>query len=87
MYMALHIADPEVNSLVNDLAKLEGTTKTEALRRLLRKTIADREKERKRAGFLDFAADLVSNARNKGVAPVTKQEMDDLWGMSELDGD
>jgi hypothetical protein len=91
-YMALHIADIEVTILVSDLAKIEGTTKTEALRRLLRKAIAERQTEQKRAGFREFALSVAAEARGNSVAPSTKQEMDDLWGesgqgMNDSDGD
>ena len=79
MYMALHIADPEVTELVTELAKSEGTNKTEALRRLLRKTMAARQKAMTRAGFREFAAGLMAEARLKRIAPATKAEIDDLW--------
>jgi hypothetical protein len=86
MYMALHIADNEVSSLATEFAKLEGTTKTEALRRLLREAVADLKKREKRAGFLELAEEISQQARREGVKPVTKKEMDDLWGMDILDG-
>jgi hypothetical protein len=79
MYMALHIADDEVTRLATDLAKSEGTTKTEALRRLLRKTMAERKKAMTRAGFRQFALGLMAEARLKKTAPATKAEMDALW--------
>jgi hypothetical protein len=85
--MGMHIADPEVIRLVAALAKSEGTTKTEALRRLLRKTMADRQKEMTRAGFRKFATGLMAEARLKKIAPASKAEMDDLWGMKHSDGD
>ena len=79
MYMALHIADTDVTRLVADLAKSEGTTKTEALRRLLRKTMAERQKDMTRAGFREFALGLMAEARLKRIARAGKAEMDDLW--------
>lgn len=79
MYMALHIADADVTRLVTDLAKSEGTTKTEALRRLLKKTMAERQRDVTRAGFREFALGLMAEARLKKTAPATKAEMDDLW--------
>jgi hypothetical protein len=79
MYMALHIADAEVSRLVTDLAKSEGTSKTEALRRLLRRTMAERQKTITRAGFREFALGLMAEARVKKTAPATKAEMDRLW--------
>jgi len=86
MYMALHIADTEVSALVAEFAKMEGTTKTEALRRLLREAVAERKKRAKRAGFRELAESIAEQARREGVRPVTKEEMDNLWGMEILDG-
>ena len=86
MYMALHIADSEVSSLAAEFAKLEGTTKTEALRRLLREAVAERKKQEKRAGFLELAEKISQQARLERVKPATKKEMDDLWGMDILNG-
>jgi hypothetical protein len=87
MYMSLHIADPEVDRLAAVLAKLDRTTKTEAVRRALVQTLTDRRREAKRKGFREFAESLVEEARRQSVKPSTKQEMDDLWGMSTVDGD
>ncbi len=86
MYMALHIADPEVSRLAADLARLENTTKTEALRRALRQAIADHEIAEKRKSFREVAYRIASEARNLNLPPVTKKEMDDLWGMDEIIG-
>jgi hypothetical protein len=86
MYMALHIADPEVSRLAADLARLENTTKTEALRRVLRQAIADREMAEKRKGFREFTYKLIEDARKRNLPPMTKQEMDNLWGMDEIIG-
>jgi antitoxin VapB len=86
MYMALHIADAEVSRLASALAKLERTTKTEAVRRALRKSLAERRREAKRKGFREFAERLVAEGRDQGIAPVTKAEMDALWGMDVVDG-
>ncbi len=84
--MALHIADPEVSRLATDLARLENTTKTEALRRVLRQALADREIAEKRKGFREFAYKMIEDTRKLNLPPVTKKEMDDLWGMDELIG-
>jgi hypothetical protein len=86
MYMALHIADPEVSRLAADLARLENTTKTEALRRVLRQAIADREIAEKRKGLREFTYKLIEDARKRNLPPMTKQEMDKLWGMDEIIG-
>lgn len=66
----------------------ERTTKTEAVRRALRQTLAERRSAAKRKGFREFAKSLVAASRRQGAAaPVTKPEMDDLWGMKVVDGD
>ncbi|HEY6989244.1 MAG TPA: type II toxin-antitoxin system VapB family antitoxin [Bryobacteraceae bacterium] len=87
MYMALHIADAEVNRLATTLAKLDRTTKTEAVRRALVQTLDTRRRAAKRKGFREFAQKLVLEAREQALRPTTKQEMDDLWGMHIVDGD
>jgi hypothetical protein len=83
--MALHVADPEVDRLVTKLAKLEKTTKTEMLRRLLRKALEGRERARKRKRFFEVATRVAEEAQRRGIRPVTKEEMDWLWGMDQLD--
>lgn len=86
MYMALHIADPEVSRLATELARLENTTETEALRRVLRQAVTNHEIAEKRKGFREVAYRIAAEARKLNLPPVTKQEMDDLWGMDELIG-
>lgn len=86
MYMALHVADPEVSQLATELAKLEHTSKTEALRRLLREAVKNKRAAAKREGFRELATQIAAKAREANVAPVTKQETDDLWGMDDLVG-
>ena len=85
--MALHVADPEVSKLVTKLAKLEKTTKTELLRRLLKKAFEDRDRHKKALEFREYAIRIGDEARKKGIKPVTKKEMDWLWGVEQLDGD
>lgn len=80
LYMALHIADPEVSRLVGDLAKLEGTTKTEALRRLLQQTLQERERRKKQQSFHALATEIIAEGRRLKIKPVSKREMDELWG-------
>ncbi|HEX3683533.1 MAG TPA: type II toxin-antitoxin system VapB family antitoxin [Bryobacteraceae bacterium] len=79
------MADPEVSKLVTKLAKLEKTTKTEILRRLLRKAIEDRERAEKRKHFFEVATRVATEAQKRGIKPVTKEERDWLWGMDQLD--
>lgn len=86
LYMALHIADPEVSRLAADLAALDRTTKTEALRRVLREAVKAKQVAAKRENFRELATQIAAKAREANVAPVTKQEMDDFWGMDDLVG-
>lgn len=81
--MALHVADPEVTRLVTELARLEKTSKTEVLRRILRAAISERQREAKRKDFREFAMQVVAEGRKRKIPPVTKAEMDDLWGMND----
>lgn len=80
MYMALHIADPEVSQLADQLAALDKTTKTEALRRLLRREIEERKVREQRRKFTAVARQVIKEARAQNLQPVTKEERDQLWG-------
>ena len=84
--MALHIADSEVSNLATELAKLEHTSKTEALRRVLREAVAHRNRRSRADGFEQVARRIAADARQNAVLPVTKEEMDQLWGMDQIDG-
>ncbi len=77
--MALHIADAEVSRLVTDLARIEKTNKTEALRRLLRQAVTERQLAAKRKDFREVALRIAANSQRKRVPPVTKEEIDALW--------
>jgi hypothetical protein len=79
-YMALHIADPEVDQLVATLAQRENVSKTELLRRVLRRELAEQELHEKRRDFRGFAVKMLEKRRKKPVAPATKEEMDRFWG-------
>lgn len=78
--MALHIADPEVSKLADQLAALDKTTKTEALRRLLKREIEERRLREKRKKFSAIAREVIKEARTQRIKPVTKEETDQLWG-------
>ena len=80
MYMALHIADREVSQLADQLAALDKTTKTEALRRLLRREIEERKVREQRRKFTAVARQIIKEARAQNLKPVTKEERDRLWG-------
>jgi hypothetical protein len=78
--MALHIADPEVSRLATELAKLQQTTKTEALRRALRTAIGQHGAKERAAQFRNVALQIIKEAKEKSIEPVTKEEMDEMWG-------
>jgi hypothetical protein len=59
---------------------------TEALRRVLCQAVADRKLAEKRKGFRGLAYQIAAEARKRNLPPVTKKEIDDLWGMDELIG-
>ena len=42
------------------------------------------QKKPGRKGFREFALALVAEAKQDRVTPVTKEEMDDLWGMNSV---
>lgn len=79
--MALHIADTEVDRLTTELAKQDNVSKTEALRRLLRREFADRTLRRHRQDFSRLAREVMEEGRAQQPVQVTKKEFDDLWGM------
>jgi len=81
MYMGLHIADPEVNRLATDLARMEKTTKTEVLRRVLREALKEREIAEKRKDFRAFAERLIAEGRKKKIRPLTKREREEILGI------
>ena len=65
---------------MTELARLENVSKTEALRRLLRRELEDRKLRERRRGFNGLATRIVEAARKQDRTPVTKEEMDSLWG-------
>jgi hypothetical protein len=78
--MALHIADNEVSALAAELARLDKTSKTEMLRRLLRREVIERQLREQRQQFQRLATQIIQESRDEGQQPVTKDEMDELWG-------
>jgi hypothetical protein len=79
LYMALHVADPEVTKLMNEYVKETGMSKTEALRRLLRDAL-DRQKRRKaKASFENVAHRIINKNRTRNITPITKEEVDKIF--------
>jgi hypothetical protein len=79
--MALHIADPEVDNLVTQLARMDKVSKTEALRKLLRREVDSRTLQQQRQSFAKVANEIIAEARKTKPAPATKEEFDELWGI------
>jgi hypothetical protein len=83
LYMALHIADPEVSALMTEYVKATGMTKTEALRRLLRHAVQEvtqqETRKQRRAKFREIAYEIMEKARQQNQPPHTKEEADALF--------
>jgi hypothetical protein len=76
--MALHINDPEVTDLMNRYVKATGMSKTEALRRLLRAAVQEKERANKKAEFGAVAREIVEKNRKLNLKPFTKEEIDEI---------
>lgn len=79
MYMALHIADPEVSALMTEYVKATGMSKTEALRRLLRDAVQQEARKQKKSKFREVAYSIMEKARQQNQPPHTKEEADALF--------
>ncbi len=79
MYMALHIADPEVSALMTEYVKATGMSKTEALRRLLRDAVQQETQKQKKSKFREVAYSIMEKARQQKQPPHTKEEADALF--------
>jgi len=77
--MALHIRDERAATLARRLAKRRGTTMTQAVVEALEGAL--KREERPLAEVLaEIAADLKRKGDPKRGRPITKQEIDELWG-------
>jgi antitoxin VapB len=79
--MALTIRNREVERLAEEVARLAGETKTEAIRKALEMRLRDLEKKRRFDRALRFLEEEVwpeipPELRDKGIS---KKEMDELW--------
>jgi hypothetical protein len=79
MYMAIHVADPEVTNLMNEYVKATGMSKTEALRRLLREALQQQTRKQNKANFERVAKRIIEKNRALNLAPVTKEEADSIF--------
>ena len=79
MDMALHIVDPEVDSLLNTYLTGTGLTKTEAIRRLLREAVQRNRKKEKKAGLDAVLSEIWDRATRESRLPVLKEEVDALY--------
>ncbi len=79
MYMAIHVADPEVTQLLNTYVGQTGMTKTEALRRLLKTAVSEEARKLQKKNFRAVALEIMAEARQAGKAAPTKDEIDALY--------
>jgi antitoxin VapB len=77
--MALHIRDDRAATLARRLAKRRGTTMTRAVVEALEGALA-REERPLAERLADIARDLKRGGDPKRGRPVTRQEIDELWG-------
>ncbi len=77
--MALHIRDERALKLAKKLAARRGTTMTQAVVEALESALA-REQRPLAEVFAEIAADIKRMGDPKRGRPVTKQEIDELWG-------
>jgi len=77
--MALHIRDERAARLAKKLAKRRGTTMTRAVVEALEAALA-REERPLRERLADIAREVKRLGDPKRGRPVTKQEIDELWG-------
>jgi antitoxin VapB len=77
--MALHIRDERAATLARRLAKRRGTSMTRAVVEALEGALARDERP-----LADRLADIARDAKRRGDPkrrrPVTKREIDELWG-------
>jgi antitoxin VapB len=78
--VSISIRDPEVGELARALARLRKTNMTEAIAHALRSELKrEREKRPLEERLEDLANETMAMAR-PGGHPMTKEEIDDLWG-------
>ncbi len=79
--MALYIRDSEVGKLAGRLAARKGLSKTEAVRQaLLHELQRDKAMPTLMERGLDFVRDLKQRANPAQARPVTKSDIDALYG-------
>ena len=77
--MALHIRDNRAATLARRLAKLKGITVTDAVIEALEGALA-REERPLAVRLAEIAGEFKRMGDPKRGRPVTKQEVDELWG-------
>ena len=77
--MALHIRDNRAATLARRLAKLKGITVTDAVIEALEGALA-REERPLAERLAEIAGEFKRMGDPEGGRPVTKQEVDELWG-------
>lgn len=82
--MAVHIANSEVEELIEQYRKQLGTTKTDAIRHALQIALAQPREVAHRGHLMRTGFEIIQRARAEKRAPLSKQESDALY--SYLDG-
>jgi hypothetical protein len=82
--MAIHIANPEVEDLLEDYRKQLGTTKTDAIRQALRIALALPDENKHRDRLMKTGLAIIARARAENRMPLSKEESDALYKF--LDG-
>lgn len=77
--MALYIANPETSELAEKLSKLMGTTKTEAVRRVVSAEVKRLENEATREERLERIREITKEIASQFVRPQMAQEEIDDW--------
>jgi hypothetical protein len=77
--MAVHIANPEVEKLIERYQRQLGTTKTDAIRQALQLALAQPREALHRKQLMRTGFEIIQRARAQKRAPLTKQESDALY--------
>ena len=78
--MPVHIANPEVEKLIERYRKQLGTTKTDAIRQALQIALAQAREVLHRKQLMRTGFEIIQRARAEKRAPLSKHESDALYG-------
>ncbi len=81
--MAVHIANPEVEELIEKYRRQLGTTKTDAIRQALHLALAQPREAAHRKQLMRTGFEIIQRARAENRAPLSKRESDALYSYME----